>query len=57
MMTVLRCIDYGVTDIMVVHDSFATTIGGTRMPGDVKRLSNCTRLLPLQRRAGYTTSL
>ena len=30
MMTVLRCIDYGVTDIMVVHDSFATTIGGAQ---------------------------
>jgi len=37
MMTVLKCADRGVEDMMVVHDSFATTIGNAKiMSGTVR---------------------
>ena len=34
MLTVLRCADHGVADLMVVHDSFATTCGNADVMRD-----------------------
>ena len=47
MMTVLHCADQGVTDMLVVHDSFSTTIG------NVNELSICAREALIDLYDGY----
>lgn len=37
MLTALRCADHGVTDLMVVHDSYATTCGNAEVMRDASR--------------------
>ena len=39
MLTVLTCQDNGIEDLMVVHDSFSTTIGNASMMRDILRLA------------------
>jgi DNA-directed RNA polymerase len=39
MLTVLTCQDHGINDLMVIHDSFSTTIGNASMMRDILRLA------------------
>lgn len=39
MLTVLSCQDNGINDLMVIHDSFSTTIGNASMMRDILRLA------------------